>query len=164
MPHATIKGFFRSDAPVAEMITRLDEAMAGRSPVAITNRGPIAFGGTSIVLDVHHEADGTANTPLQALHEAAIAALLPLVHPGCDFTPREWLGPMFFAHLTLAMADLQEQFAFEVVTFVRDLGPIGPSHFAADTYQLFAFRSEDWSGTWWDTLQWELLHSWQLRA
>ncbi len=162
MPHATIKGFFRSDAPLLEIVERIDGAMAGRAPVTVTNRGPIAFGGTSIVLDVHHEADGAPNTPLQTLHEASIAAILPIVHPDCDFTPREWLGPMFFAHLTLAMADLPERFATEVLEFVHDLAPIGPDRFVTDTFHLFAFQSDDWSGQWWRTLEWDLLHSWRL--
>lgn len=162
MPHATVKGFFRSDATLPEIVERIDGAMADRAPVTVTNRGPIAFGGSSIVLDVHHEADGATNAPLQALHEASIAAILPVVHSDCDFTPREWLGPMFFAHLTLAMADLPERFAAEVLEFVNDLGPIGPDHFVADTFQLFAFQSDDWGDQWWSALEWELLQSWRL--
>ncbi|MBA3528277.1 MAG: 2'-5' RNA ligase family protein [Propionibacteriaceae bacterium] len=162
MPHATIKGFFRSDAPVAEIVEHLDRAMRSRSPVNLTNRGPIAFGGTSIVLDVHHDVSGEINGALQALHEAAIEQLLPLVHLACNFTPNEWLGPMFFAHLTLAMADLDERFAEEVMAFVGDLGPIGPSQFLADTFQLFAFRSNHWTGEWWHDFGWTMLHSWRL--
>ena len=162
MPHATIKGFFRSDAAIPEIVERIDGAMAGRAPVTVTNRGPIAFGGSSIVLDVHYEADGATNAHLHALHEASVAAILPVVHPDCDFTPGEWLGPVFFAHLTLAMTDLPERFAAEVLEFVIDLGPIGPDRFVADTFQLFAFTSDDWAGQWSHSLQWNLLHSWRL--
>ncbi len=159
MPHATIKGFFRSDTPVAELMARLDQAMAGRRPIRVTNRGPVAFGDTSLVLDIHHDADGDVNAPLQELHEAAIAVLLPLVHPECTFTPNEWLGPRFFAHLTLAMADLDARFADEVGAFLRDLEPIGPAEFVADTFQLIAFHSDAWTGRWWTSLSWDLLHS-----
>lgn len=163
MPHATIKGFFRSDAPVEEIRRRLDPVMAERSPLTIHNRGPIAFGPTSIVLDIHHLPDGEVNCPLQSLHEDAIAALLPVVHPDCDFSPDEWLGPRFLAHLTLAMADLKEELAEEVGAFVREAEPIGPAEFVADTFHLFAFTSDAWSARWWETLRWEHLASWRLR-
>lgn len=162
MPHATIKGFFRSDAPVAELVSRLDEALVDKQPIPIANGGPIAFGTSAIVLDIHHDEAGVPNEALQAFHEAAIAVLLPVVHPDCNFTPNEWLGPMFHAHLTLAMADVRPQFAAEVLEFIRDLGPIGPKHFSADTFQLFAFTSPHWSGDWWRNFEWELLHSWRL--
>lgn len=162
MPHATIKGFFRSDAPVAEMVSRLDKALADKQPVPIANGGPIAFGKAAIVLDIHLDETGAPNQALQAFHEAAIGVLLPFVHPDCNFTPNEWLGPMFHAHLTLAMADLRLQFAAEVLDFIRDLGPIGPDRFIADTFQLFALTSPDWSGDWWRNFEWELLQSWRL--
>lgn len=162
MPHATIKGFFRSQSSIAEMIAALDSALSDMRPIRITNSGPIAFGASSIVIDIHHDDRGKTNQSLQTFHEAAIAALRPHVHPECDFTPTEWLGPKFHAHLTLAMADLKPQFAGEILEFVRDLGPIGPSHFVADTVQLFAFRSANWSSEWGSDFSWELLDSWRL--
>jgi 2'-5' RNA ligase len=162
MPHATIKGFFRSGSPIAEIIADLDVLLSDRQPIQITNGGPIAFGTSAIVLDIHHDDRGETNQALQAFHEAAIATLRPHVHADCDFTPKEWLGPMFHAHLTLAMADLKTPFTAEVLDFVRDLNPIGPSAFTAETFQLFAFRSTSWSGAWWKDFSWELLHSWRL--
>ena len=36
MPHATIKGFFRSDSPVAELVAALDPALSDKEPVRIT--------------------------------------------------------------------------------------------------------------------------------
>lgn len=165
MPHATIKGFFRSDAPVTGMVARLDRALAGRAPFPVHSRGAVGIGRTSVVLDIQHLAGPTnpaPNAPLQALHDAALAALLPLVHPNCDFTPGEWHGPRFQAHLTVAMADRPEGLFDEVLAFVREAEPVGPTDFTADTFHLLAFRSDDWPGSWWDTLRWELLHSWRL--
>jgi len=162
MPHATIKGVFRSDAPVEEMVRRLDDTLSSRRPFALHNGGVVPLGLVGIGLTVQRLADGSRNDPLQSLHEAALAALMPLVHPHCDFTPLEWLGPRFEAHLTLAMADIPPTQFDEILRFVRDGEPIGPPAFTADTFQLFVFESNDWSGSWWETLGWELIQSWRL--
>ncbi len=162
MPHATVKGFFRSDAPPAEMVTRLDAALEGQAAFPVTNRGPIRYGPTSIVLDVHHDESGERNEPFQALHEAVLRALLPLVRPDCGFTRIEGLGDRFHAHLTLAMADLPPWLGEEMLAFIWDLGPVGPRRFTADTLHLFAFRSDSWAGAWWETMTWAPLHGWRL--
>lgn len=162
MPHATIKGFFRSDAAVATMVERLDAALAGRRSFPVYNGGAGPFGRGGIGIVVQYLPDGSPNAPLQALHEAAIDALLPLVHPDCDFTPNDPIRDRFVAHLTLAMADVPPQYYGEIVRFVQAGEPIGPASFTADTFHLWAFTSDDWSGRWWETLRWELLHSWVL--
>ena len=91
---------------------------------------------------------------------------MPLVDPECEFTrkEKELAYERYRAHLTLAMADLPGQLFDEVLLFVREAGPIGPSSFLAETVQLVAFRSEDWEGPWWETLRWRLLRSWPLAA
>ena len=162
MPHATIKGFFRSDASVDEMIARLDAAIKGMTSFAVHNHGVVPYLKESIVLNIHQDANGATNGPLQALHEAALKALLPLVRSDCEFTPGEWKGPLFHAHLTLAMADVPARCFDEILEFVRRAEPIGPPAFLTDTVQLFAFESDDWGGRWWQTLRWELLQSWRL--
>jgi 2'-5' RNA ligase len=164
MPHATLKGFFRSDAPVEEMVTALDAHVASIVPFTVVNNGPIAYGNESVVINIHQDEHGARNESLQALHEAVWDALEPFVHPECDFTPREWARERFFAHLTLAMADVPAPLFDEIFAFIREAEPIGPRRFTADTVHLFAFRSEDWAGHWWETLEWDLLHSWRLRA
>lgn len=162
MPHGTLKGFFRSDAPVEEMVARLDPVLADVEPFPVYNGGVTAYRDLALVLDIHQTPDGERNEPLQALHEATVAALLPLVHPACEFTPREPSGDRYRAHLTLAMADIPPRFFDEIHRFVREADPIGPSSFLLKVVQLFAFTSEDWTGPWWETLRWELLHSWRL--
>lgn len=162
MPHATLKGFFRSDAPVAGIETAFDKAIEGHEPFAVSNRGPVGWGRGSIVLDIHHTSDGERNNALQALHESGWHAIAPLVHPDCNFTPIEGAMEDFRAHLTLVMADLREELFDEVMAFVQEAGPIGPEVFTAEYVHLYAFHSEAWTGKWWETLQWSLLKSWRL--
>jgi hypothetical protein len=163
MPHATIKGFFASTVSPAAMIDRLDPVLSNHRAFPVHNSGVrCPYGTYAIVLDVHHQPDGTRNESLQALHEAAYAALLPLVDPSCAFTAREGSGERFRAHLTLAMADIPSAFFDEITRFLLDAEPVGPTDFLAEVVQLFAFTSEDWAGPWWDTLRWELLHGWRL--
>jgi hypothetical protein len=68
----------------------------------------------------------------------------------------------FFAHLTLAMADIPEFLFDEVHAFIREAEPIGPRRFTAEYLHLFAFRSDDWAGEWWRSLDWRFLHAWRL--
>lgn len=162
MPHATIKGFFRSDASQTDLVAALDQGVAGRAAFTVYNRGLVAHGRSGIALNVQQTPTGATNEPLQALHEAAWAALLPFVHPDCDFTPREWAGSRFHAHLTLAMTDLPERWFDEILAFLRDLEPIGPASFRADTLHLYAFTSDAWAGAWWESLRWTHMYTWVL--
>jgi 2'-5' RNA ligase len=162
MPHATVKGFFRSDASVAEIIAAFDHAVDGHEPFTVYNKGPIPFGPTSIVLNIHEDRDGPENAALQEVHESGWKEITPLVHPKCTFTPFEGAMEGFHAHLTLAMADLPPVLHDEVLEFVSEAGQIGPEQFTAEYFHLFAFRSDDWRGPWWSTLTWHLLHSWRL--
>lgn len=162
MPHATIKGFFRSDATVAAMKSAIEPVMSGRPTFAVTNRGPIPFGTRSIVLDIQHDETGATNAPLQDLHEAAFVALRPLIHADCDFSPGEGVNERFFAHLTLLQRLRRAEVFDEVAAFIGAAGPIGPAVFDAEYCHLHAFRSDDWSGDWGATLTWELLASWKL--
>jgi 2'-5' RNA ligase len=161
MPHATIMSFFRSDAPLEATKAAIDPVMADRKPFTVVNRGP-QWWTKSITLDIHHNADGTPNAPMQAVHEAAFGALIPLVHPDCEFAFGGWSGERFRAHLTLAMADLPEFLKDEVREFVRSAGSIGPSSFSAEYFHLYAFHSESWGGGWWESMTWKPLASWRL--
>ena len=162
MPHATLKGFYRAAAPVPTMVAALDHVLTEFAPFTVVNNGPIPFGRGSVVIDVHNDEHGGPNEALHALHEAVFTALAPLVDPACEFTPGEPARASFFAHLTLVMADMPEWLFDEVFAFIQEAEPIGPRHFPAEFVQLFAFESVDWSGRWWETLTWELLHSWKL--
>jgi 2'-5' RNA ligase len=162
MPHATIKGFFRSDATLDEINAACDRATQGFAAVPIVNNGVIAFGRGGIALNVHQDEFGETNHALQAFHESVMDQLEPLIHPDCAFSKGEWAREKFFAHLTLAMADVPP-FAFdEIFEFVQEAEPIGRPRFLGQYYHLFAFYSADWEGEWWHTLEWKLLNSWKL--
>jgi hypothetical protein len=114
------------------------------------------------MLNIHQNSDGSVNMAQQKLHESIFQALLPLVHPECDFTHREWAMERFFAHLTLSMSDMPEAFFEEIISTIQEVPTIGPSTFLAEYFHLFAFASDDWAGQWWHTLEWKLLHGWRL--
>lgn len=162
MPHATVKGFFRSDATIAELVAAVDHALAGRPPFAVVNNGPVPLGRGGVSLNVHHDERGQLNREFQATHEAVFNGLAPFVDPACDFTPREGALDSFFAHLTRAMADVPDFLFDELFAFLQEAEPIGPRRFMAAYFHLFAFRSDNWSGDWWSTLEWSLLHAWKL--
>jgi hypothetical protein len=167
MPHATIKGFFRTEASEGSIAARLDAVLDGREAFDVFNGGIVPFGRDGMAIDINGTSEGTPNVPLQDLHQAMMDAVMPLVDPACEFTPREereLAYERFRAHLTLAMADVPEHLFDEVLAFVREADPIGPPSFLADTVQFLAFRSDDWAGRWWETLRWQLLRSWTLAA
>jgi 2'-5' RNA ligase len=163
MPHATIKGTFKSLVSEAEIIDALNGVVEGRSQFPVYSEGLIEINRRGIMLSIQHLPDGRQNEPLQHLHDAAMDALLPLAAPDCEFTtPNERIRDRFHAHLTLAMADVPP-FAFdEIYDFIRDLGPIGPQLFTTEYLHLYAFESDAWGGKWWETLRWTLLRSWKL--
>ena len=162
MPHATIKGFFRSDALITDIVAAFDSAVEGHEAYTVFNAGPIGLPNAGIMLNIHQNSDGSVNMAQQKLHESAWNAIAPLVHTECDFSPREGSMERFFAHLTLSMSDMRPEFYEEILEFIQANGPIGPSTFTAEYFHLFAFHSEDWSGEWWHTLKWKLLHGWRL--
>jgi hypothetical protein len=164
MPHATIKGFFRSEASEGSIAARLDTVLEGREAFGVFNRGIVTFGREGIAIDINSTSEGTPNVTLQDLHLGVMEAVMPLVDPACEFTRKEraLAYERYRAHLTLAMADVPEHLFDEVLAFVREAEPVGPSSFLAETVQLVAFHSEDWEGQWWETLRWRLLRSWPL--
>jgi 2'-5' RNA ligase len=163
MPHATIKGFFRSEASVEQMTAVIDVVMTRHKPFEVTNSGPVLFGGGgTIVLDIHHRSDGQTNLAIAELHRDVFTSLADLVHEHCDFTPVEPALNQFHAHLTLMMGDVPRTLKDEIYEFVCDAEPVGPPTFTADRVHLVALRSREWNGQWWETLQWTILHSWSL--
>jgi len=163
MPHATIKGFFRSDATVDELVASLEPVMARHKPFEVFNGGIIPFGrGESVVIDIQHDVDGRPNEPLNRFHRDVFTSLSPHVRDDCDFTPKEGKLERFHAHLTLMMGDIPRGLGPEIHEFLQGAEPIGPPSFTADRFHLVAVRSRQWDGSWWESMQWTLLHSWRL--
>lgn len=163
MPHATIKGFFRSDASVEDISAALDRAVISHAAIPIVNNGVIASGRRGLALNVQHNEFGETNPQLQALHLSVMDQVEPLIHPDCHFSSGEGVRDEFFAHLTLAMRDIPDYAFEEIHAFVRALEPLGPPRFDAEYFHLFAFHSDDWDGHWWHTLEWTLLNNWCLQ-
>lgn len=163
-PHATIKGFFRSDPTVDELVAALDPVMARHAPFEVVNGGLISFWERDgPVLDIHHhDATGAVSAAMQRLREDVFAALLPLVRPDCDFTSVEGSMDRFHAHLTLAIGDIPHRLTDELIGFLREAEPIGPPSFTAERFHLVAMESRAWDGAWWETMRWTLLHSGKL--
>ena len=163
MPHATIKGFFLSEAQPEEIIARLDAFMATRTAFTVYNNGLVPFlkGGFGLV--IQNLPDGSPNPELQAFHEAAMDALEPVISPTCERSKREWVRERFVAHLTLAMADIPEWGFDDALAFTAQAQPIGPDSFLADAFDLFAFESRDWDGDWWTDFTWNWLRGWTLK-
>lgn len=147
MPHATLNGFFRSDAPVEQMRERLDRAMAGWRPFTAHNNGVGTFGPRSIVIGLKQLPDSSPNQSFYDLQERTWSALEPLIHPNCAFSPHDPRGldapNPFHPHLTSAMSDLEPELQEEVLAFIEQTGPVGPPQFRADTCHLFRFEA-DW--------------------
>ena len=162
MPHATIKGFFKSSAPEAEIRAAADGIVKGMGSFPVWNNGVVPYTPDAIVLRIMQDDAGERNGPLHELHERALDALLPLVDDDCNFTPGEWIRERFEAHLTLAMSDIEPRFFDEILSFIRDLAPIGPPLFQAERLHLYAFHSDDWHGNWGPGLAWRLIDSWSL--
>ena len=167
MPHATLKGFFRSTALPATLIECLDPVFVGWRPFTVYNNGVAPFGRRSIIVDIKNCPDGSPNMAIYDLQERIWSALEPVIHPDCEFTPRDprgLSGPRpFHPHLTLVMADMRPELQDEVLTFIREGGPVGPPQFLSTTYHLYRFAA-DWQGNWWQNFTWELLHSWRVVA
>ncbi|CAN5659598.1 hypothetical protein BH23CHL5_BH23CHL5_04270 [soil metagenome] len=162
MPHATIKGFFASEADVDHIRESAKSIVDGLTTFPVFSQGAVGFGSLGIALSIMRMPDLAQNDMLQALHDRALEVLMPLVSGTCNFTPNEWLGVRFEAHLTLAMADIPSTLFNEVLQFVQALEPVGPEMFMAERLHLYAFESEDWHADWWDSLRWELIDSWNL--
>jgi 2'-5' RNA ligase len=164
MPHATLKGFFRSAADVATIIARLSETLAGWQSFTVYNNGVTRFGPRSIVIGLKHDPHGVPNQELYDLQERVWTAVSPLIHPQCAFTPNDPRGidgcNPFHPHITLALIDLRPELQAEVLAFIEAGGRVAPMQFTADTCHLLRFRA-DWQDAWWETLTWELVHSWR---
>lgn len=163
MPHATVKGFFRSAAPPEELGERLNASLAGWQPFTAWNNGVIRMGRAGIVISAKSLPDGRDNEAWHGLQDRAWSALEPVIDPACEFTPIDGRGRTganpFHPHFTLAMADVRAEILDEVMAFLQQDGPVGPPEFRIEALHLFRFRA-NWQGAWWHTLTWELLRSW----
>ncbi|WP_380174835.1 heme utilization protein [Kineococcus sp. DHX-1] len=162
-PHATLVGSQHVGRDEAALERALDEALRDRPGFAVHNAGvrPLGIG---YVYDVHHRQDGSVNADLLDLASAVDAAVAPLRVPMANPKENVFDPASFNAHLSLVSHDLYERpdLAAEVGAYVGELPVSFSREFRGDTVTLYRTTSEDWTGRWWRTLQWEHLRTWRL--
>lgn len=121
-------------------------------------------GQLQIVLDLHHTPAGERNELIQRLHEDVVRVIEPVLHTEYDSGIRKFPVDAYLAHISLASRDVPVSLFEEILQFIQEAGPIGPPSFRAEVFHLFAFRSLNWDGAWWESLRWRLLDSWTLPA
>lgn len=164
MPHATIKGFFRTETHPDALREMLDDVFEERAGFSVYNNGIMAPNNDAVVLNLHHTPTGTRNEAIQRLHEDVVRTIEPVLHARYDSGIRKLPVDAYLAHISLASRDLPAGLVDEVFQFIHQAGPIGPPSFRAEVFHLFAFKSSNWDGAWWESLRWRLLHSWTLPA
>ncbi len=165
MVHCTMKGFFKLAEGVSpdDFTPALDKLMAETPTFQTSYKGLWTNSGNekkaSFILWLER-------TPgIHQLHNAIWDIVRPYIAPDCRFSPREGAGPLFTPHITLAMADLptepglREQ-ALGLGEYMIDQLP--KTEFTGRDMQLIEFESQNWEGSYWDTLRYRQLKGWRL--
>ncbi len=157
--HVTLKGFFKKlPGPPETLAAKLDEVFIDRKPFPIHISG-YRIDDIGIGLNVSL-IDGAPNASLMTVREDIVNVVRPTIAPDCDFVAAD-LGNPFEGHLTLAFRDIPVEMQADVLAYLVD-APIPGAPFMARTFHYLAFHSQDWAGSWWETLTWRLLKSWHL--
>ncbi len=167
MVHCALKGFFRLDdnKTEAQLQQMLEPVISAFSAFEVRPKEVTHFP-DSIIIDL----DSLHNPRLQDIRNAIYHHIDPeFVHPACPFTPDE-RRTGFAGHITLACKDIAVGDFAEALAYsqrrAEELGLLYP--FLARTVTLYRFTTEAaaWSDSsrWWETLRYELLHTWRLRG
>jgi hypothetical protein len=163
-PHATLVGSVPIRAEVPAIVAALDPVLADRPGFAVHNAG-IVRNGAAVTYDVDRLPDGRRNDALAALATDVAAALAPLAHAIDARLVAPFHPDRFRAHISLASHEMttQPELAPHVEAFIRAVpAPPVPSTFPAQHVALYAFRSDGWTGPWWESLTWRHLRTWTL--
>lgn len=158
--HCTMKGFFKkTGGPVEKLQGELDSFFEGQRPVQVSveefRTDSIGFGLSLKTLD------GKPNTQFLDLREAIVEIVKPYIAEDCDFKAHD-LGRPFHPHITFSFRDITNELYNDIFKWMED-GPDFAGPFLADTYHFLEFFSDDWTGSWWETISWRLLKSWRLK-
>jgi len=159
--HCTIKGFFKkNDRPASQLQGELDQFFQAQFAIPVSAEelrvDPIGFGLSLMTLD------GEPNTPFLDFREKVVDITRPYIADDCDFKSHD-LGRSFHPHITFSFRDIPNELYDDVFAWM-EAGPELKGPFLADTFHFLEVFSEDWSGSWWDTLTWRLLKSWRLTS
>jgi len=102
------------------------------------------------------------NENLLDFREAVVDIIRPYIAPDCDFLESD-LGIPFKGHITLAFRDINQEMYPQILDWLKDAS-IPSGKFLANTFHFLEFFSEDWDGTWWETITWKLHRSWRLKS
>jgi len=158
--HATVKGFFKKvERPLDPLLEALDKVFVEQKPFLVES-GEYRIDDVGIGYDCSL-LDGKQNQELYAFREKIVTAVRPFIAADCDFAASD-LGNPYEAHITLAFRDIPLSLYDDVLAYLAQ-GPFLEEPFLSQTFHFLAFSSEDWSGSWWHTLTWRLIKSWQLQ-
>jgi 2'-5' RNA ligase len=157
--HCTIKGFFKkSEGSLEHLIRDLDILLFEESPFQVEINGIISTH-NALMLDLSRLGD-TYNQQLSTFRNRVIEVIHPYIAPDCNFT-KEDLGQPFMGHITLAFRDSPDRLHGHVLSWLEN-ARIPSGDFHAKTFHFLEFFSNDWEGSWWETLTWKLHKSWVL--
>ncbi|MFV1949434.1 MAG: 2'-5' RNA ligase family protein [Anaerolineales bacterium] len=157
--HCTIKGFFKkNDLKSADLKNDLDAFFEGQKalPVSVEDFrvDPIGFGLSLLTLD------GETNQAFLKFRQELVEITKPYIADDSDFNDHALSHP-FHPHITFSFRDIPNDLYDNVFEWMED-GPDFKGPFLADTYHFLEVFSEDWNGSWWESISWRLLASWRL--
>jgi 2'-5' RNA ligase len=157
--HMTIQGFFKKiPGPIEPLLKKLDELLMSQMSFNVELGGfhveEVGFG-----FDLSRFKDKPNKVLLDFLSRV-VEVVKPYIASDCNFIKQD-LGRAFRTHITLAFRDVPAPMYDHVFQYLK--GAQLPSGlFLARNFHFLEFFSEDWSGSWWQTLTWRLLKIWRL--
>ncbi|WP_427007607.1 2'-5' RNA ligase family protein [Pseudarthrobacter sp. H2] len=169
-PHMTLVGNFAVDPAHGEdgLVAVLNGVLEGAPALAIHNSGLGLQFGTSIGYQVDGDGHGGINTGLHALVGRLFDGISRVrVFPASDRRMAQRRlegGHTFQGHVTVLGHDgsRNPELVREVLDYLAPLGLDGPASYRGDTVTLYRFNSDNWSGDYWETMDWEVIRSWAL--
>ena len=184
MVHATLKGFFKLNGDIQQLINTLDHYLQEKRCFDIRMISVGAFQRQRVIkigikswIDDHDRP----NSNLRNLHKDIYKAVQQepieqsqikgrlgkgFIAADCEFTSREYIGTKFSAHFTLAFKDVTENNLNQALIFAKHkFQSLSPKTFSNGTsIGLYKFYSESWQRNWWETLMFETINTWHLAS
>lgn len=158
MTHMTIKGFFKPVPNIRhdQLIQALDGIIERYRPFTIYPTNLKRFGDVGIAVEFSREK----NDMLWRIHNDCYQVIEPFIAVECDSN----LGEDFTPHLTISMVDVSSALLEDMSCYLSDI-QFDLEGYVIKNFKLYEFTSRGW-GTkdWIYTLEWKILHSWQLQS
>ena len=157
--HCTMKGFFKkNEKPASQLTEDLNQFFDNKTALPVSGdeyrTDPIGFR-LSLM-----NRDGIPNTPFLDFRENLVDITRPYIADDCDFIDHD-LGRPFHPHITFSFRDIPNELYDDIFAWM-EAGPDLKGPFLAETFHFMEIFSEDWEGSWWETLTWRLIKSWRL--